>query len=186
MAATGVLAVGTRRRGFTLAELASSMAVSTVLLGGIGAAVVLAGRAVPSYSTPSGGVIEAEQAIARIASDLVVAVSASTWKAAEIEFAVADRNSDNNPERFGYKWSGVAGTPLWLAENGAVAAALVPKVYEFQLTYLKSVVDSRMYLTGVRIRLRSSSNLSMAVETTVFLLNAPEVTLKLEEPLDAT
>lgn len=163
-----------RRSGFTLVEMVGSMVISTVLLGGIGAAVMLAGRAVPSRATTAGAVIEAEQAIARIASDLTVALAAPTRKPQEIEFTVADRNNDSNSERFGYKWSGVAGTPLRVSENLSVPVVLVPQAHEFSLEYLSASADSRFYLYGVRIRLRASADPSTAVETTILLLNAPE------------
>lgn len=158
----------------TLVELVASMAVSAVLLGGIGASVMLAGRAVPSRATAAGAVVEAEQAISRMAADLAVATSVPIRTAMEIEFTVADRNGDNNTERFGYKWSGAAGTPLRVSENLSLPAVLVPNVYDFQLQYLAATAESRFYLYGVRIRLRTSEDAASVVETTIFLLNAPE------------
>ena len=66
--------IGTyKRRAVTLVELVLSMAVMTVLIGGIGSAMVLASRAVPDDDSSASALIGGYRAAEEIAGELFVA-----------------------------------------------------------------------------------------------------------------
>jgi len=102
------------RRGFTLVEMVLSMAVMTILLGGIASAMILASRAMPDLATPLKATADGYHAADQLAGELYAAQTIIARSATSVTFTVADRNvpPDNIPETIQYSWSGVAGQPL--------------------------------------------------------------------------
>ncbi len=125
-----------RRSAVTLVELVLSMTVMTVLIGGLGSAMVLAGRAVPDGQSPTSALLEGYRVAEEIAGELYVARTFTERTATAIEFTVADRGDEpDGDEVIRFEWSGTPGDPLIRQYNGGTAAELLPKVYEFDLTY---------------------------------------------------
>ena len=124
-----------RRRGFTLVELVLSMAVMTVLIGGIASAMLLASRAIPDDQSPTSVLLRGSEAAEEIAGELYTARTITERSAMAVEFTVHDRNGDEVPETLRYEWSGTAGDPLTRQYNGGTVANIAEDVQEFQLTY---------------------------------------------------
>ncbi len=162
-----------RRHGFTLVEMGLSMAVMTVLLGGISSALILAGRAIPDHATPVKLMTDGFHVADQLAGELYAAQTISARSANSITFTVADRNADANPETIQYLWSGVAGSPLYRQYNGASASVVLGDIYQFNLTYFTQVIGSSTRVTVVNITLRAGSDSASRVDTSVQLLNQP-------------
>ena len=124
-----------RHTAFTLVELVASLAITTVLLGGIASTIVIASHALPSDQDPNRAVIDAYHATEQIADELFVAQSVTQRTAAMLEFTVADRDQDAIAETIRYEWSGTAGDSLMRTYNGGTAVTLVADVNEFALSY---------------------------------------------------
>ena len=156
------------------------MVVMTALMGAIGSAMMLAGRAVPDRSSSLGAAAEARQVVALLAVDLITAQTLSACKPEEIVFNVATRNADTTPETIRYSWSQTPGAALTREYNGGSPSEAAAHVYEFQLQYETKTVDSKLYVTCVRIKLRTSADSFTRVETSVRLMNEPEAPVGME------
>jgi prepilin-type N-terminal cleavage/methylation domain-containing protein len=99
------------RRGFTLVEMVLSMAVMTILLGGIASAMILASRAMPDLATPLKAMADGYYAADQLAGELFAAQTITARSATSVTFTVADRNNDSIAETIRYSWGG-AGQPL--------------------------------------------------------------------------
>jgi prepilin-type N-terminal cleavage/methylation domain-containing protein len=124
------------RRGFTLLELLVAMTIFSVLLAGLGSAMMLARRAVPDGKKGTSAVVSAAGAMDRLAGDLAYATSIFTASPTELSFMVEDRNGDGSSEMIRYYWSGTPGAPLVRQVNGGAEATLLDGVQEFRLDYL--------------------------------------------------
>jgi len=145
-----------RRRGFTLLEVIVATAVFSVLLVGLGSAVMLACRAVPDGKSYSSSVLSAGRAADQIAADVSYATSVSTHTATEMVLTLPDRNGDASPETIRYFWSGTAGDPLLRQFNGGSAVPVAEHVQEFQLGYdVQSVQLPASYSEGAETLLAS-------------------------------
>ena len=162
-----------KRRGFTVVEMVLSMAVMTVLLGGIASALVIAGRPGPGTATPASLAVDGYHAAERLATELYAAQTITARSATSISFTVADRNADSNPETILYSWSGVAGQPLNRQYNGGAPGAVLDNVYQFNLTYVTQVISGAPRVTVVNVTIQAGSDAAARVDTSVQLLNQP-------------
>jgi prepilin-type N-terminal cleavage/methylation domain-containing protein len=122
-------------RGFTLLEMVVALGVSSVILVGIGSAMLMAGRAVPDAHGPVIEGLAGAEALEPIAAELQYAITLNQGTTRLIEFTVADRNGDGTPEVIRYEWSGTAGAPLTRTYNGGAAVQVLTDVRDFNLTY---------------------------------------------------
>lgn len=152
-----------------------SMAVMAVLMGGLASALMIAARAVPDRKTTLGATLDGAYAADQLAAELFVAKTFTLRSATAVEFTVADRNNDAVDETIRYEWSGTADAPLTRKYNVAAAVTVLSDVNEFGLGYDVISATGRNYLTGVRIKLRAGNNDSARSETSVRVLNEPEV-----------
>ncbi|MCH7925855.1 MAG: prepilin-type N-terminal cleavage/methylation domain-containing protein, partial [Planctomycetes bacterium] len=114
------------RRGFTLVELVAAMTVMTILMMGMGSAMIIASRAIPNDKSPMSIATESRNVLDRLTEDLLYAISVSEKAATALTFTVADRgHGAAGPETIRYAWSGTPGDPLTLEYNGASAVNLV-------------------------------------------------------------
>jgi hypothetical protein len=111
------------------------MAIATVLMLGIGSAMLIASRAVPDAASPTGAAVSAAQCCEQLTADLQYAISVNSRSATMIEFTVADRSGDSFPEVIRYEWSGTAGAPLTRQYNGGAAVEVLANVRDFALSY---------------------------------------------------
>ena len=124
-----------RQHGFTLIEVTLSASVAAIVMGGIASAVVIAARAMPNPDSGLQRTVSAYHIAEQIASELYCAKTFTERTATAIEFTVADRNQDANPETIRYEWSSTSGDPLLRQYNGGTMTTLLDAVSDFQLTY---------------------------------------------------
>ena len=132
-----------QRAAFTLLELVMSLAVTTILLGGLTSAMLLATQAMPDDRRPAEATVAASETANRIVFELAYALSFPERSANVIAFTVADRNNDADPESIRHAWSGTPGDPLTYEYNGSAAVNLLASVREFNLTYDVEVVTEQ-------------------------------------------
>ncbi len=111
------------------------MAVTSILMLGVGSAMLIAGRALPDAHSPAVESVAGADAIEPIVAELQYAVAINQRSARMIEFTVADRNGDGAPEVIRYEWSGTAGAPLTRKYNAGAAVNVLSHLREFSLSY---------------------------------------------------
>jgi hypothetical protein len=130
-----------RRAGVSLLELILSLAVTSVLLGGVAAALVLASRSVEAIPAPAERTSNAAEAAREIAADLLLATSAPQRQANRIQVTVPDRDGDGAPESITYAWQGgesdigAPGDPIVRTYNGGPATVVLDAADRFDLSY---------------------------------------------------
>jgi len=166
------------RSGHTLLELVVSVAVSSLLLGGIMSTVAVTIRATDETAGPWQAISAGRAALDEIAGDLAYAKSFDGQPAHAIELTVADRDGDSVDEAIEWSWSGVAGDPLERTCNGATSVEMVDDVHQFDVTYtVETVTDSttRYFVRSVDLVLQVGSDSGARVDTAVHAFNSPEV-----------
>ncbi len=119
----------------TLPELVISVSIMSVLLGGIGSAMLLAGKSIPASNAVSTAEAEAARAIALINSELAFATSISSISTTLIEYTVPDRgHGAAGAETIRYEWSGTPGDPILRTYNGGAAVSLVSSASSLTIT----------------------------------------------------
>jgi prepilin-type N-terminal cleavage/methylation domain-containing protein len=131
-------------RGFTLLEMVLAMAVTSVILLGIGSAMLIAGRAMPDAHSPAADSVAGADAIEQMVAELQYAVSINQRSARMIEFTVADRNGDGTPEVIHYEWSGVTGDSLTRQYNAGTAAEVLSNIQDFTLSYDLQTISTQI------------------------------------------
>jgi len=132
------------RRGFTLIEMVVTVAVLSVIMFGVGSAMIIAGRAMPDAANPAAAAITAGRALEQIATELQYAVAIIDSNATTIEFTVADRNNDDVPETIRYEWSGTPGDPLTRQYNAGSVVEIISSVQDFALSYDLETISSEV------------------------------------------
>ncbi len=120
-----------------------SIALTAIIMGALTSAMIVAGKALPTRENSAEGTLTAATSADQIAAELHAAVLINSKSATAIDFTVADRDGDGNPERIRYDWSGVAGAPLLRTYNNGTAVAVVPDVHAFELKYSqRSIIET--------------------------------------------
>jgi prepilin-type N-terminal cleavage/methylation domain-containing protein len=131
-----------RPTGYTLVELVTALAIVSVLILGMGSAMLVASRAADPDNRP-GAVHTTAEAAARLARDLAFATTFTERSALAVTFTVADRTGDAAPETIRYAWAGSAGDPLTRQYNGNTAETVLDDVRELALAYdIKTVTET--------------------------------------------
>jgi hypothetical protein len=128
-----------RRGAFTLAELAVSLGLVSVLLLAMGSVMVVSGRAV-AVSATHAGEAKVDDAVAAIASEQRLALEILERSQWSVTFRVPDRDNDGAPETIRYVWSGTAGDSLMRTYNGEPETVFVRDVKNFKLTFLEKTL----------------------------------------------
>lgn len=121
------------RRGASLVELVSTMAVAGVILAGIQGSIGITLRSMPSRTGDTATTLIASRFADQLATELESAIYLSEHTATTIGFTVPDRTGDGIPERIRYAFSGTPGGPLTRQYNGA-AATLIGNVNQLAFT----------------------------------------------------
>jgi len=132
------------QKGFSLLEMAVAAAVTSIIMLGIGSAMLLAGRAMPDVHSPTSDCIAGADAVEPMMSELQYAVAINQRSARMIEFTVADRNGDGTPEVIRYEWSGVAGAALTRRYNAGTAVEVLANVRDFSLSYDLQTISTQI------------------------------------------
>jgi hypothetical protein len=120
------------------------MAVMGMIMVGIGSAMIIAGRAIPTARNVTATTVAAVEAADQIVADLQYSISVNQRAAAMIEFTVHDRNGDDIPETIRYSWSGSAGAPLIRQYNGGTAESVLTDVRQFSLSYTLQTISKEI------------------------------------------
>ncbi len=131
----GLVTPARYRPAFTLVELVLGIVITSILLGALSSALLLASHALPGQNKTTDRTAEAGRVLDDIASELQYAVQIVERSGRAITFTVPDRNGDGSPERIRYAWSGTAGDPLTRQYNAGSAYAVLPAVHQFSLGY---------------------------------------------------
>ena len=129
---------GRRRPAFTLAELAVSVALMSVLMVGMGSAVMLASRALPPEGDPLQAEVDSATSLDRLSQDLYCALAFTQLMTNAVTFTVPDRSGDNQPDTISYSWAGTAGDPIvrtFSDGTNVVSQNLLEGVHNFALRY---------------------------------------------------
>ena len=121
-----------RRAAFTLVEATVGMGIMAVLMTGMGSAVLLASKALPSSDTPLDASMAAAEAVDEIAGELLYADTVATATSDGIQFTVTRGGVS---QTISYAWSGVPGDPLERKAGAGALGTFIDQVYEFTLTY---------------------------------------------------
>ena len=139
---TLTLSAPTRGRGFTLAELVVSMVIMSILMVGLGSAILIASHALPDDERPATRIVQSASVAGQIVEELRSAIWIREHTVTSVEFAVPDREGDGNADRIRYAWSGTSGDPLTRQYNGGKVVDVLDDVNEFDLGYdLKAVTE---------------------------------------------
>ena len=142
MTPTNAAIPSTRRNGVTLFELIISLTASSFLLVGIGSSLYIATQATDPQLGSVQGTVDGSQTLCDLAAELGFAQSFTERTATSVEFTVADRTGDTNPETIRYAWSGTLGDPLTRQFNGGAVIIMLENVYDFNLDYQIKTVTS--------------------------------------------
>lgn len=130
------------RGAFSLIELVTALAISSILVAALGSAVVVASAALP---TAEG---EHDRSVAGqldwIALDISEATLVLAAEAGELTISVPDRDGDFQPEKISYTWDGVDGSPLLRTVNGGAAATAIDSIAKFVAS-----IHTSSYTVGV-------------------------------------
>lgn len=125
----------TARTGFTLIEVAVSLAILSVITLAMGSVVLLTASAAPTGRSIAEGTTTAQAGVQQLAADAAMATAITSGNARSIAFTVPDRNGDSSPDTLSYSWSGTPGDPLLLSFNGGTHAVVVDGVRDLSLSY---------------------------------------------------
>ncbi|MBX3364454.1 MAG: hypothetical protein KF866_06795 [Phycisphaeraceae bacterium] len=161
------------RRGLTLVEVVVSLAAMGAIIVGLGAAIMVTARIVPSANDRTGTSLAAAEALDELMMDLEFATRITLAHPSGVRFFVPDRTNNGMEEELAYLWSGSPGQPLLRITNGGAPETILPQVRQFGLTYSADngggVVRVRATWASVQVQ-RESSWMHHGTR----LLNAPE------------
>ena len=118
------------RAGFTLIEIIVSMAILTIVLGGLTSVLMLVSRAMPQGDRAASE-LKRSAALDVLAEDLTLALDKPAIVAGEIRFSVSDRTGDGLPETIAYAIDEVT---LTRTQNAAAPRSLLDGVESLGLT----------------------------------------------------
>ncbi|MBL8764524.1 MAG: type II secretion system protein [Phycisphaerae bacterium] len=124
-----------RSRGFTLVELAASMAIMALLTGALASIVVLSTRAAATMRSEETVRGNLDACMTLIDLDARAATQVLRRGSLELDMLVPDRNGDGDPERIRYAWSGSPGAPLRRTYNTEDPYPVSPPLQSFALAF---------------------------------------------------
>ncbi len=167
------------RTAFTIIEMVTALAISTLIVAAMGSAVMVAAAALPTTE------IEQFQKTGLQLDWLMLEVSeVDTIKTAtgtELTFTIPDRNGDDQPELISYTWDGIAGSSLYRTYNTATPEAVASGIDSFAVSSTTSAYTLGVTPDIKRSRVDSVSISLMptgakrSLRRTIDLPNAPKM-----------
>lgn len=149
------------RPAYSLIELVSALAITSVLVVGLGSAVTVASLSMPQDGDPLIEAINAADALSVLADDLRYATEFAETQALRVRCTVPDRDADGSPEDIRYEWSGTPGEPL-LRQNGSGGwQTVIERVESLAFSYETTGVQS----TETQVTESTSAELLFASHT---------------------
>ena len=133
-----------RQCGHTLLELMVAMAASVVLLAGIASTVFVVSRGA-EFAGPTADTIKASKVVHNLTDEIRYAIFITNRSERMIQFAVADRDGDDQPDVICYEWSGTPGDPLVRTFNHGTPRTVAVNVHAFALTYNTRARNEEFY-----------------------------------------
>jgi len=168
-----------RRAAFSLIELVTALAISSIIMAALGSAVVVASAALPTAR------VEAEAAMESALDRMILEASeAELIKAAGsgvLTFVVPDRNADGQTEHISYTWDGSAGSPIRRTYNKGASEILVAAADSFTATTETSSYTLPLSTKVTRERIErvtiaaTPAGAAAATSRSIALPNAPPV-----------
>lgn len=131
----------TRRRAFTLMEITVSLAVMSILITGLGSAMFVALKVVPTADNAALQTLRGADIAQQIATDLRYATVFQAADPNALSVTVPDRTGDGAPDTIAYSWPGAEGDPVTRSINGGAAVTVLNDVRAFRLDYDSKTVD---------------------------------------------
>lgn len=128
------------RRAFTLAEMATAMAVGGIVVTGLGSALMLSTRALPTAETLTGEDRRLARALDLIAEDLAAAVHLTELTTTALTLTHHDRTGNTAPETVRYAWSGTKGDPLTRADNAGKPFEIATDLEDLTITWTTQTI----------------------------------------------
>lgn len=131
--------MSSRQRGYTLVEVLAASASASVLVAGLASAMYIATQGLGADEGSTARRARSDLAATELLAEARRALWFTERTARTVEFKVADRTGDSQPETLRYEWSGTPGDPLVRSFNGASPLTVTRGVEWFEL-----VTDERM------------------------------------------
>ena len=136
------------RQGFTLVELVTSLAILSILLLGMGSAVMVVHASIPDQTSPAATASDTARTLSSIAEELESAIHVMEQTPTAIAVVLPDRDSDGLPEIVRYEWSGTPGDAL-IRQSGGNAVPVIEDVHVFSLNATTNVTTSTYASTPI-------------------------------------
>lgn len=117
-------------------ELVVSLVGASVLMLGLGSALLIAVSGSDPSLTPAAATRTAHGALSDFLAEIEFAESVTEITPTAMTFVVPDRDADGNPETIRYAWSGTPGEPLTRQLNAGNEAKFVEDVHAFAFDVL--------------------------------------------------
>jgi len=121
--------------GHTLIEMVLALAITTTLLLGMSASIVIASRTVSDGLDVVGLALRTSDVLGEVNSDLSMAEAFVEPSDSSVTFCVPDRDGDGQSDVLRYWWTGSADKRLMKQINGGPEITLAEDVHQFALTY---------------------------------------------------
>lgn len=147
------------RRGFTLAEMLVSMAISSLVLGAIGSLFVIMSKALPDDSSSLSRANQLSRAVDRFSFDVSWATQITRGSPARCELIVPDCTGDAVADTVVYAWAG-AGSPWTRTLNAGETETICDAVKTLDMLWrYREVAGSPVTKTleTVQVELTSSN-----------------------------
>ncbi len=145
-----------RFRGFTLLELLVSLLASTALIVGLSSSLFIATQIVTPPTRSDRVAAQSSMEIEQLLQDLRYASLVHELSDRVIDVNVADRDSDDHPERIRISWSGVAGAPVIRQVNDDEGIVLMQNVHVWDVDS-QALESSEVVSIGVTLQVGASS-----------------------------
>lgn len=132
-----------RQSGLTLMELVVSLALVSLIVGALGAAMIAASHALPDGKRTTDILGQATGVLQRLDDELRTSIYITERAASAVTFVIADRSGDGLPETLRYTWGGNDGDPLMRKYNDEPEIPVVDGVTRFVLSYETNTVVER-------------------------------------------
>lgn len=129
------------RRGFSIMEVAVTSSIMLAMALGMGAAVAVASRGIPSEESPVRARVEGAATLASMAAEIGAALHIKSPGLQSIEFTVADRDGDGVPEQIKYHWDVLDTMALLRTYNGGTPTPVAHDVKSLQFQYSLATVQ---------------------------------------------
>jgi len=124
-----------RQSGYTLIEMVLALAITTILLMGMSASIVIASRTVGDGMDVVGLTLRTSDVLGEVNSDLSMAQAFVDRSSSAVTFCVPDRDGDGKSDLVRYWWTGSADGRLMKQINDGPEVSLAEDVRQFALTY---------------------------------------------------